>query len=109
MDWLKPLRRDTERIRQETIKIRKETERLKEQNRALNKIHKNIMELKKPINYFDEIVKEYNHLKEIQSKYYELIYQVETVFPEETRHETALRYIKNAEDSSKCSPHSYSS
>jgi hypothetical protein len=55
------------------------------------------MELKEPINYFDEIVKEYNRLKEVESKYYELIYQVATKFPLETRHETALRYIKNAE------------
>jgi predicted S18 family serine protease len=58
------------------------------------------MELKETINYFDEIVKEYNRLKEVESKYTELIYQVETVFPMETRHETALRYIKNAEKSS---------
>jgi hypothetical protein len=108
MDWLEPLRRDTERIRQENIEIEKDIKRLREGNRALDKIHKNIMKLKEPINYFDEIVKEYNRLKEIESKYYELIYQVETVFPEETRHETALRYIKNAEDLSKCSPHSYS-
>lgn len=56
------------------------------------------MNLKEPINYFDEIIKEYNRLKEIESKYYELLYQVVRVFPGETRHETALRYIKNAEN-----------
>jgi hypothetical protein len=72
------------------------------------------MELKKPINYFDEIIKEYNRLKEVESKYIELIYQVETKFPMETRHETALRYIKNAEnrpnsEPEQCSPQSPSS
>jgi hypothetical protein len=71
------------------------------------------MELEEPINYFDEIVKEYNRLKEIERKYTELIYQVESKFPMETRHETALRYIKNAEKSSsnipQCSPFSHSS
>ena len=35
MDWLEPLRQDTERIRQETIKIREETEKLREENRKL--------------------------------------------------------------------------
>ena len=34
---------------------------------------------------------------EIKDKYYELLYAVENKFPEETRHETALRYIKRAE------------
>jgi hypothetical protein len=62
------------------------------------------MELKGPINYFDEIIKEYNRLKEIESKYIELIYHVKTAFPMETRHETALRYIKNAEKSDLAAP-----
>jgi hypothetical protein len=35
MDWLEPLRQDTERIRQENIKIREETERLREVSRKL--------------------------------------------------------------------------
>lgn len=30
-------------------------------------------------------------------KYYELIYAVERKFPDETRHQTALRYIRSAE------------
>lgn len=34
---------------------------------------------------------------EIRSKYNELLYQVGKCFPNETRHETALRYLKNAE------------
>jgi len=38
MDWLEPLRQDTERIRQENIKIREETERLREENRKLKSI-----------------------------------------------------------------------
>jgi hypothetical protein len=58
------------------------------------------MELKEPINYFEEIIKEYNRLKKVERDYTELIYHVETKFPMETRHETALRYIKNAENRS---------
>jgi hypothetical protein len=55
------------------------------------------MKLREPINYIEEIVKEYNRLKEKERKYNELIYNVVNNFPNETRHETALRYIKNAE------------
>jgi seryl-tRNA synthetase len=36
-------------------------------------------------------------LEEVREKYNELIYQVGNKFPEETRHETALRYLRNAE------------
>jgi hypothetical protein len=36
-------------------------------------------------------------IKELQAKYYELLYGVARKFPNETRHETALRYIRNAE------------
>jgi hypothetical protein len=36
-------------------------------------------------------------LAELQEKYNELIMAVETKFPNESRHETALRYIKSAE------------
>ena len=35
MDWLEPLRLDTERIRLQNIKIREETERLREANLKL--------------------------------------------------------------------------
>ena len=38
MDWLEPLRQDTERIKQENIRIRKETERLREENLKLKSI-----------------------------------------------------------------------
>ena len=34
---------------------------------------------------------------EIEKKYNELLYAVERKFPDETRHETALKYIRNAE------------
>jgi len=111
MDWLEPLRKDTERMRQENIEMRKETDRMRKETEKLrelgNKKLKEIVEkstiqhkeLKEPINYFDEIIIEYNRLKDIERKYRELLYQIRNVFPNETLHETALRYIKNAEDS----------
>lgn len=34
----------------------------------------------------------------VQERYSELLYAVERKWPDETRHQTALRYIKNAED-----------
>lgn len=36
-------------------------------------------------------------LTEIKDRYDELIYAVERKFPDESRHQTALRYIKEAE------------
>jgi hypothetical protein len=39
----------------------------------------------------------YRRLSEVEARYNELIYAVERVHPEETRHETALRYIQEAE------------
>lgn len=36
-------------------------------------------------------------LLEVKAKYYELLYAVSIKHPNETRHETALRYIKQAE------------
>jgi len=36
-------------------------------------------------------------IKELQTKYYELLCGVASKFPNETRHQTALRYIRNAE------------
>ena len=38
----------------------------------------------------------------MSEEYYELIFAVQTKYPGETRHETALRYIREAE--SHCSP-----
>ena len=49
MDWLEPLKKDTERIRQQNIEIRKETERLREQNKALDKLHEKIKAFKSNI------------------------------------------------------------
>ena len=36
-------------------------------------------------------------LEDRADKYYDLLYAVHRKFPNETRHETALRYIQNAE------------
>jgi hypothetical protein len=36
--------------------------------------------------------------KDIEAKYYELLYAVETKIPNESRHQTALRYIKEREN-----------
>ena len=43
-------------------------------------------------------------LYEVEHLYYELLWAVENKYPDETRHETALRYIKEAEnrDSGEC-------
>ena len=41
--------------------------------------------------------KEMEKCEEISKKYYELLYGVASKFPDESRHETALRYILNAE------------
>lgn len=40
-------------------------------------------------------------IKELQKKYNDLLCEVASKFPDETRHETALRYIRNAEKSCK--------
>jgi predicted nuclease with TOPRIM domain len=40
-------------------------------------------------------------IKELTDKYNELLYQVATKHPDETRHQTAMRYIRNAETSCK--------
>lgn len=37
-------------------------------------------------------------LEETKQKYYELLYQVASKLPDETRHETAKRYIRQAEN-----------
>ena len=43
-------------------------------------------------------IKRLKRSKEIFQLYSELIYAVERKFPNETRHETALRYIREAEN-----------
>lgn len=56
---------------------------------------------KKDMAYIEEVEAENAKLKE---DYNDLIYQVATNFPSESRHETAKRYIKQAEDRpSQCS------
>jgi hypothetical protein len=40
------------------------------------------------------------NFKEIHEKYYDLLYQVAVKHPEETRHQTAKRYIRAAESPS---------
>jgi hypothetical protein len=48
----------------------------------------------------DNLIFQIEHLLDIEKKYYELIYQIARVYPRETRHDTALKYIKRAEEHS---------
>jgi hypothetical protein len=41
--------------------------------------------------------RDHQRYEEICTNYYELLYEVARKFPNETRHQTALRYIRNAE------------
>ncbi len=41
--------------------------------------------------------KEYNRMREAESLYYKLLYAVRRKFLNETRHQTALRYINEVE------------
>jgi len=50
----------------------------------------------------DDFILELNKLQGIKSKYYELLYNVSEKHLGETRHETALRYIKQSEN--QCNP-----
>lgn len=50
-----------------------------------------------------QLVDEYAELVRIKEAYYELIFSVETKHPQESRHQTALRYIKQAENH-ECNP-----
>jgi dsDNA-specific endonuclease/ATPase MutS2 len=56
MDWLEPLRQDTERIRQENIKIREETERLRKETERLREENLNLksIDTKKLIQQIEE-------------------------------------------------------
>jgi len=46
----------------------------------------------------DELmVKAADEIEQLEAKYYDLIYAVSQKWPNETRHETALRYIRQAE------------
>lgn len=48
----------------------------------------------------NDFISELQELQNIKSKYNELLYAVENKTPDETRHETALRYIKQSENCS---------
>lgn len=55
--------------------------------------------LKKELQWLKDELKQAREDKErVEEKYYELIYQVAKKHPNESRHETALRYIKQAEN-----------
>ena len=65
--------------------------------------------------YFNGLVSEIDRLKAevdrqtmraetAEVKYYELIMAVERKYPDETRHETALKYIRDAEAIKDCVP-----
>lgn len=62
--------------------------------------------LKDYINEFLEYINRYSYLKkrydELSFKYNELLMQVHRKFPDETRHETAKRYIMEAEKYGDC-------
>jgi len=46
----------------------------------------------------DELmVKAADEIEQLEAKYYDLIYAVSQKWPNETRHETAFRYIRQAE------------
>lgn len=51
----------------------------------------------KPYYFAPQAPTDDDRVRELESKYNELIMAVACKFPDETRHETALRYIKNAE------------
>lgn len=46
---------------------------------------------------FQEILDNYERLEKIEKKYNELLLAVGNKYPDESRHETALRYIKTTE------------
>ena len=50
----------------------------------------------------EELRKENYDLETTKQQYYELLWAVESKFPNESRHQTALRYIQQAERNSKC-------
>jgi hypothetical protein len=50
----------------------------------------------------EQIVNEYSELIRIRNAYYELLFSVANKYPDESRHETALRYIRQAEN--QCNP-----
>uniref|UniRef100_A0A6M3L026 Uncharacterized protein n=1 Tax=viral metagenome TaxID=1070528 RepID=A0A6M3L026_9ZZZZ len=78
--------------------------RLREENKILWKHNKQrAEEIKKLHTYGDIYEEDYHNMKderdEFKNKYHELIRAVGNKYKGETRHETALRYIKIAEQS----------
>jgi hypothetical protein len=63
----------------------------------LTRIHRNEMELKKLESRFESMTRLIAEMAEIESKYMELLYAVASKFPGESRHQTALRYIRERE------------
>jgi hypothetical protein len=53
--------------------------------------------MKDKLSEVSEMHNKEQHLKRLREKYNELIFAVVKKYPNETRHETALRYIKQAE------------
>jgi hypothetical protein len=49
IDWLEPLRQDTERIRQENIKIREETEKIREETEKIREGNRKFKEQKRKL------------------------------------------------------------
>lgn len=58
-----------------------------------------MFELSTPKDMAIELASLDKQLATLKAEYHELLYAVEDKFPDETRHETALRYIHNAEHS----------
>ncbi len=86
------LRADRDRLREEIIELRAEFENVRT---AANAMADTQDQLREGIAAKDA---EIRRLKDAATKYPELIYAVGKKYPGETRHETALRYIRRAEE-----------
>ena len=84
-------------------------ERLISLAQSHDKQHKEIEELKTKLAFAEDAAAKGDlarlaaggmemEIEELKAKYMELIYAVERKFPEETRHQTALRYIQEMEN-----------
>jgi uncharacterized protein Yka (UPF0111/DUF47 family) len=83
-DWHKVADQRSEEI----IRLESELDRLKADNIAMGKEAKNAML---------EVAQLHARHAALVEKYNELLYSVGNKYPDESRHETALRYIRNAE------------
>ena len=75
--------------------IKKIIEEIKKEEKEKNRYHKE--ELHNRDLMIDAMNGTLAEQKEMSNKYHELIFAVQNKHPNETRHETALRYIKQAE------------